>query len=247
MRRLVQRRSVRQAEGAFVVEGSKLLAEALDAGAAVEGVYAGPGADDALLERAATMGIRVHALAPGVVERIADAVTPQPELAVVAMAAPALEHLRHATFVVVCVDVRDPGNLGTVLRSAEAAGADGVVCCAGTADVHNPKTVRASAGALFHVAVVSGDTPEVVLRTLGEWGLRRVATAVTGGVDYTKVDMRVPTAIVLGNEASGLDEDVAALADEAVTIPMAGRSESLNVGMAAAVLSFELARQRRVA
>ena len=120
----------------------------------------------------------------------------------------------------------------------------GVICCDGTVDVYNPKCVRASAGSLFHVRVVAGGEPEKVLATLGEWGLHRMATRPSGGQAYHQADLIRPTAFVLGNEASGLPESLDRLVDETVTIPMAGRGESLNVGMAAAVLCFEAARQR---
>ena len=143
------------------------------------------------------------------------------------------------------VDVRDPGNLGTVLRSAEASGVGGIICCDGSVDVYNPKCVRASAGSLFHTRVVARGDPVTVLGTLGDWGLRRLGTRPEGGEPYHRVDLRGPTALVLGNEANGLPAPAAAALDGWVSIPMAGRSESLNVGMAAAVLCFEAARQRR--
>ena len=186
-----------------------------------------------------------HELAPGVIERIADTVTPQPVLAVAPFVDVPLDDLRDADFLVVCVDVRDPGNAGTVLRSAEAAGAEGVVCCDGSVDVYNPKTVRASAGSLFHVRVVVGGDAVEVLERIGGWGVTRVGAMVHEGSDYTSVDLTRPVALVLGNEANGLDPAAAAAVDVAATIPMRGRSESLNVGMAAAVLCFETARQRR--
>ncbi len=231
-----------------MLEGVKLLSEALDAGAPVESVYVAPGARgggiDALVARAAAGGVRVFDLAPGVMERVADTVTPQPVMAVAGYVDVPLDRLRHAGVVVVCVDVRDPGNLGTVLRSTEASGAGGVICCDGTVDVYNPKCVRASAGSLFHVQVVAGGEPVQVLETLGSWGMRRLATRAAGGTAYFDTDLAAPTALVLGNEAQGLPERVEACVDAVVTIPMAGRSESLNVGMAAAVLCFEAARQR---
>lgn len=178
-------------------------------------------------------------------ERVADTVTPQPVAAVVSYVDVELDALRGASLVVVCFDVRDPGNAGTVLRSAEASGAEGVVCCEGSVDVYNPKTVRASAGSLFHVPVVVGGAPAATTETLGSWGLTRVATVARDGTDYTALDLTAPVALMLGNEAHGLPSDVAAMADARVSIPMAGRTESLNVGMAAAVLCFEAARQRR--
>jgi len=256
LRKLVQRHTARQAERAFVVDSLKVLDAALDAGAVIESLYLPPadrrtdvaGGDPAVanpvIGRALAAGIRACDLGPGVLERVAGTVTPQPVLAVAPYVDVPLDALRDADLVVVCVDVRDPGNLGTVLRTAEAAGVGGVICCDGTVDVYNPKCVRASAGSLFHVRVVAGGEPEKVLATLGEWGLHRMATRPSGGQAYHQADLIRPTAIVLGNEASGLPEGLDRLVDETVTIPMAGRGESLNVGMAAAVLCFEAARQR---
>ena len=240
---------MRRDEGVFVAEGAKLVTAAFDAGAQVEGVYV---AADALgvpalgpvLERAGAAGVRVHELAPGVVERVADTVTPQPVLAVVRTPEADLGRLAGAGFVVVCVDVRDPGNTGAVIRLADAAGADGVVCCEGTADPFNPKTVRASAGSVLHLPVVVGGDAVATLATLGEAGLQRVAAVVRGGTPYTELDLGGRVALVLGNEAAGLSDAVAGQVDAGVTIPMGGRTESLNVAMAAAVLCFEVRRHR---
>lgn len=245
LRRLLGRRSARQAERVFVLEGAKVLSEALAAHARVEGVYVTPDAPDDVLALAEASGARVHVLAPGVLERVADTVTPQPVMAIVPYVDVPLDALREASLLVVCVDVRDPGNAGTVLRSAEAAGVDGVVCCGGSVDVYNPKTVRASAGTLFHVPVVAGGDAVEVLEQIGNWGIRRLGAAARSGVDYVALDLTEPTAFVLGNEANGLPPSTEPCLDDLVQIPMAGRAESLNVGMTAAVLCFEAARQRR--
>jgi RNA methyltransferase, TrmH family len=253
LRRLVGRRSARQAEGKFVVEGAKVFAEALAAGVDIESVYLDPnliGADDALhalVEQAYAAGSRVYELEEGVLARVAGTVSPQGVLAIVPQIDVPLSRLHQlgADLVVVCVDVRDPGNAGTVLRSAEAAGAGGVVCCDGSVDIYNPKTVRASAGTLFHLPVVVGGGPADVLKQLGGWGLARLGAVATGGEQYTEADLARPIALVVGNEAHGLDDDARSGLDGLVTIPMAGRGESINVGMAAAVLCFEAARQRR--
>jgi TrmH family RNA methyltransferase len=248
LRRLVGRRSARQAEGVFVLEGAKVVSEALDAGARIEAVYTAAGArDEPVARRAFDAGVRVFELAPGVMEQVADAVTPQPVLAVAAYVDVPVDEVLDAQLLLVCVDVRDPGNAGTVLRSAEASGVGGVLFCDGSVDLYNPKTVRASAGALFHVPVVAGGNPVETLERIGESGFRRLGTAARGGTPYTDVDLRARVAIVLGNEAHGLDEDTVTRLDGLVTIPMEGRAESLNVGMAAAVICFEAARQRRAA
>lgn len=237
-----------------MVEGVKVVREALAAGVVVESVYVDRAglAPDALahevLAEAYGAGSRVFDLAPGVLARVADTVTPQPIMAVVGQMDVPLAQLATTAppaLVVVCVDVRDPGNAGTILRSAEAAGATGVVCCDGSVDVFNPKTVRASAGALFRVPVVSGGDPAEVLGELGRWGLVRLAAVARGGVTYTDADLAAAVALVIGNEAHGLPEAVAPQLDGFVSIPMAGRAESLNAGMAGAVLCFEAARQRR--
>ena len=148
---------------------------------------------------------------PGVLARACDTVTPQPVAAIVGTVDVGLAELgqRRPDLVVVCVDVRDPGNLGTIIRSAGAAGAGAVVCCAGSVDLFNPKTVRASAGMLFHLPVVAAGDPVEVLDELGRWGLRRWGTAARGGCDYVDADLTAPTALVLGNEAHGLAASLA--------------------------------------
>ncbi len=234
------------AERAFVIEGETLISEALDAGIGLEAVFVSEEHHDLpVLRQAEAGGHRVHQLASGVLERVAGTVTPQPVLAIARALDVALDSVRQAPLVVVCVDVRDPGNAGSILRSAEASGAGAVVFCAGSVDVFNPKTVRSSAGSLFHVPVVSGGDPVAVLETLGHWGFCRLATVARGGRPYDELDYDAPVAVVLGNEAHGLPAGLEAYVDQPVTIPMAGRAESLNVAMAAALICFEALRQRR--
>ncbi len=231
-----------------MAEGTELVRTALSAGAVPEALYVGSeGAGDpevrALAELAVGAGVRVFDLAPGVMARVADTVTPQPLLATFAMVDVGPSALDGGRLVVVMADVRDPGNAGTVLRSADASGADAVVCCGGTVDPYNPKTVRASAGSLFHIPLVVAPSVEGVLEDLAGRGYRRLGASVRGGQDYTTVDWRRRTALVLGNESAGLPEGL--LLDGSVGIAMAGRAESLNVGVACAVLCFEALRQRR--
>jgi len=257
IRRLLAQRSARRSEGAFVVEGVNVLEAALDGQADIEALFAAPEAESecpALLDRAVRRGILIHRLGPGVLERVAGTVTPQPVLAVARRRPPALADVAGAgpsgsggaepRLLVVGVDVRDPGNAGTLIRSAEAAGAHGVIFCRGSVDVTNPKTVRASAGALFHVPVVEGCDPQEVLGVLGDLGLMRIAAVAHGGERPDRVDLSQPLALVFGNEAQGLPADVLDGVDMPVTIPMPGRSESLNLGMAASILLYEARRQR---
>lgn len=231
----------------FVAEGAKVLQVALDLGAEVESVYLAPEASPgvvSLAESAREQGARVFDLGPGVLERVAGTVTPQPLLAVIRTPVASPGILRDGRFVVVCVDVRDPGNTGTLIRSAAAAGADVVVCTTGTADPFNPKTVRASAGSVLRLPIVQDVDAPSALGALGAAGVWRVGAVADGGRPYADVDWAVPCAVVLGNEAAGLDRHVLRLLDERTTIPMAGQVDSLNVSMAGAVLCFEVARQR---
>ena len=250
LRQLLRKRGLRASEQVVVVEGAELLSVAIASGASVEAVYVAPEGADApavvdVTDRILRQGGRVFDLAPGVMERVASTVTPQPLLAVVSYGATPFDRLDGASLVVVCVDVRDPGNLGTVIRTADAAGVDAVVCCDGTVDPTNPKCVRATAGSLFHVPVVEGGTAAAAVAELSGRGFTTVATVVRGGTDYAAFDWTNRVALVLGNEAGGLSDALVASVDAGVTIPMAGRSESLNVGVSAAVLCFEALRQRR--
>jgi TrmH family RNA methyltransferase len=189
-------------------------------------------------------GVPVTAVADGVLERVATTVTPRPVVAVARQRVVALEDLRDATFLVVLDAISDPGNLGTIIRAVESAGADGVVV-AGGVDVFNPKCVRATAGALFFTRVAMVPSAASALAVIGEWGMHRVGTSASAPRRYDEVDLTASVAVVFGAEAHGLGADVAASVDEMVSIPIAGRSESLNVAGAAAVLCFEVARQRR--
>ncbi len=186
------------------------------------------------------LGVETFELGPGVIERVASTETPQPVLAVVRRRVGDAALLSRCTFVLVGDRIADPGNAGTLLRSAEAAGADAVVFTAGSVDVFNPKVVRSSAGALFSIPLLVVD--RALTEVLPIEGVHSVGTSSHSGAAYSSVDFLRPTAIVVGNEAHGLDPD--APVDAWVTIPHAGRAESLNVAMAATVLVFEVARQR---
>ena len=219
----------------FVVEGASLIAQAAAAGWEIEAQFVAPGTDAVVLTAGSSSG-DVFELAPNVIERVASTEAPQPVLAVVRQRATKMPP--NPTFVLVGDRLADPGNAGTIVRSAEAAGADAVVFTAGSVDQYNSKVVRASAGSLFRMPVLSLELVE-----LRAAGLVVLATSSHRGAAYTETDMRRPVAVVVGNEAQGIDDD--ALVDDWITIPHAGEAESLNVAMAATVIAFEVARQRR--
>jgi TrmH family RNA methyltransferase len=238
-----------------VAEGAELIRCALDAGAPIESLYVAPaGADDRAVQevcrRAEAAGVRVFPLAAGVLERVADTVSPQPILAVLPMLEEPAEGAdpwssEPGALIVVLVDVRDPGNAGTVLRAADASGSTMVVFAGDSVDPYNPKTVRSSAGSLFHVPLAVRPDPRALAAELTATGFRTLATVVRDGEDYAGLDWSAPSAVFLGNESSGLDPELAATLSGALAIPMEGQAESLNVGVACAVVCFEAFRQRR--
>jgi len=251
----LQKRSTRWAERAFVVEGAELIRTAFGAGIPVESLYVAPEGDGDRATRevsaqATASGARVFPLAPGVLERVADTVTPQPVVAVLPMldepppGAPAWSAGPGAV-VVVLVDVRDPGNAGTVVRAADASGVQAVVFAADSVDPYNPKTVRASAGSLFHLPLAVRPDAIALAQELATAGFRTLGTAAREADDYAALDWSVPTALFLGNESAGLDPVLRQGLSGALAIPMEGRAESLNVGVACAVVCFEALRQRR--
>ena len=223
-------------DSAFIIEGATLIAEAISANWRIESQFLAPG------------GIRVfgtesdvYQLAEGVMERVATTTSPQPVIAIAERRVAELASLPNDGWIVVADRVSDPGNLGTILRSAEAAGACAVILTNDTVEAFNPKVVRSSAGALFHVPVVEG----VELVDIRNAGYRLVGTSShdqPGTVDYTMADLSGRVAIVVGNESRGMSVEVEV--DQWITIPHVGRGESLNVAMAATLVCFEVAKQR---
>jgi len=249
--RLARDRSARVESGFFVLEGVKLVSEALADGVDLDAVYVEDGDGDGLvilIESAIAIGITVHRVAPGALKGVLGTVTPQPVVAATRIPGATLEGLSGADLLLVLVEVADPGNVGALLRTAHAAGAGGVICTERTADPFAPKCVRASAGAVLRLPIVTGVDPAEAMGWSGRAGFRRLATVPSGGDRYDRADLRDPIAIVLGSEAhglpSGLTDPAAELVDQSLTIPMVEGSGSLNVAAVGAVICFEARRQR---
>ena len=180
---------------------------------------------------------------------LSDAVTPAGLVAVCRFVDRPFAHLLdpRPSLVALCADVRDPGNAGTVVRTADAAGADAVVLAGTSVDLYNPKTLRASVGSAFHLPVAVEPDPAQAVRAAQQAGLTVLAADGDGDVDlFDAGDLLAgPTAWLLGNEAWGLPAELAALADRRVRIPIHGRAESLNLATAAALCLYESARAHR--
>jgi TrmH family RNA methyltransferase len=241
--RSLARRRARQREGRFVVEGTRLIDEMVRAGIEpalvlhTEAWVATP-EGQRLSSALASAEDGDWLVSEAVLAACADTETPQGVLAVV----PFLQVEPRPGLILILDQVRDPGNLGTILRSAEAAGAGQVILAPGTVDLYNPKVVRGAMGAHFRLPVADMEWPAVAKRVAGRgvW----LADAM-GEIAYDRVDWTAPSALIVGGEAAGAGEQAAALATGRVCIPMAGGAESLNAAMAATVILFEVAHQRR--
>lgn len=247
LRRLSRRRSERVEAQVAVVEGPTLALEALALGLHVELAVVEGNAPilDEVVAALHAVGLVVHAVPDGTLARVLDVATPQP-VALVVHVPPARWPLPVSTAVLALDAVADPGNVGTLVRTAEAAGAEAVVLGPGCADPWSPKVVRAAAGSGFRLPPAPVPDLAVELTRMADDGVLVLGTAVDG-TPYDELDLHGPVAIVLGNEAHGLSAEVAATVGAHVAIPMAGGIESLNVATAGAVLAFEAARQRRAA
>ena len=242
VRNLQSKRSARQAEGLFVVEGVRLLEEAARApGVPRLALYV----DDpdprgrAALAQLQARGAALEAVTPQVMAAASGTETPPGLLAVVPL--PALVPPTRLTLALVLDGLRDPGNLGTILRTADAAGVEVVFLAPGTVDAYNPKVVRAASGAHFHVPIIAAgwQALEKMLAGLSLW-----LAEARAGQAYGQVDWRVPSALMIGSEAAGPSAPARRLAPRQTSIPMPGNAESLNAAVAAAVILFEAARQR---
>ena len=233
-----------------LLEGPRLVLEALAAGLRVVEVAAGPRAERTApgvraLEALASRGATVRRLSEDLLGSLSEAETAQGLLAVAERPSFDEERVFGGTPLVLVADaVQNPGNLGGLLRTAEAAGASGALLTAGTADPFSWKALRGSMGSAFRLPHARGGTVDSVLDALERRGVRVVATAADGECRYDEADLRGPVAIVVGAEGSGLSAAALSRAAARVRIPLRPPVESLNVGVAAALVLFEAARQR---
>jgi TrmH family RNA methyltransferase len=255
-RRLLRARTSEH-EGRFLAEGPQAVREALQSDRAVDVVHetfvsaTGRARHADLVDRAMALGIRVDDVDDATMADLAGTVTPQGIVAVCSRVDVPLDAVlaRSPRLVAFLAQVRDPGNAGTVIRTADAAGADAVVVSDSSVDVHNPKAVRASAGSLFHLPISLDVHFAVALDRLRTAGLRVLAADAAGERDLDdEADaggLDGPTVWVFGNEAWGLPADVRDACDAVVHVPIHGRAESLNLATAAAVCLYASARAHR--
>ena len=238
----LKQRKNRDISGLFIIEGEKFINEVpndWDCEIIIAESFRG---DTSRYEHREN----VRFVTDTVFRAISDTVTPQGILTIVRRKDYKLEILDDIAkpFILLCEDMQDPGNLGTLLRTADAAGCDCVMLTKGSVDVYNPKVLRATAGSVFHIPVIERVEIADAVTQLRERGIRVFAASPSGGIPVYEINLAQQCAIMIGNESRGLSSRAFALADETICIPMPGRAESLNASAAAAMLIYEAVRQR---
>ena len=228
----LQKAKERKKKQQFLIEGIHLVEEAHESGWPIEQLLIAEGFSlpDWL------QGYAYQQVSNNVFAQISETKTPQGVLAVLKMQP--LRFPEAAKRLLICDSVQDPGNLGTMIRTADAAGFDAVLCSDGTVDMYNDKTIRSTQGSLFHIPVISVDLQET-LSKMKEMGFHIWAAALRNSVSYDQAQKADKLAIVVGNEGAGIQETVIEQADEVVKIPIFGKAESLNVSVAAGILMYE--------
>ena len=243
-------RRPRDEAGVFLVEGYREIRRALEKGVRLQELYFSADwflgeNEPALIESARATGTEIFELSKDAFAKIAYRERPDGLLAIAPQWKRTLAELplREPAFLLIVEAIEKPGNLGTILRSADAAGVDGVIVCDPVTDIFNPNVVRSSTGVLFSVPVVVSES-RAVREWLRERRIRAVATTPAATQLHTATDLRGPLALVMGSEQYGLSEYWLKESDAQVRIPMAGQADSLNVAMATIITLFEAVRQR---
>lgn len=243
-------RKKREEEGVFVAEGLRHVMEAIEAGWPIStlvyqaDVAARPKVSEAIRATRAGGGLCLE-VTQDVLAKMTKRDNPQTVVGVLPQRWRRLEDIRPGTLWIALETVRDPGNLGTILRTADAVAADGVMLIGETCDPYSQESVRASMGSVVRVPLARC-TAEAFLAWRREWPGLVVGTHLSGDADYRQVAYDPPVLLVMGNEQAGLTEPMAAACDRLVKIPMAGGADSLNLSVATAVMLFEIARGRLV-
>jgi len=242
----LKKRAFRDDARTFLVEGARAVAEAVDREPCALASLVTQDPLDPVAVRAAERGVELVHVGPELVRALTSTVTPQGMIGVAPYLDGPLTEIDDAETGCLAVlhEVRDPGNAGTILRSADASGSSGVVFTSSSVDLYNPKTVRASAGSLFHLPLVRGIETSDAIASLRERGYRILAMDARGSQNLYGLDLTGRVAFVFGNEAHGLPQEVVRMADATVRVPQAGGAESLNLAAAATVCLFEWARRR---
>ena len=242
---LQKKSKVRNEKGVFIVEGVKMFQEAPRD--RIEKVYLSESFEQKKGKEMNLSGLLVEVLSDKVFSHVSDTKTPQGILCVVKQKKTGLKEMLEQTtpFLMVLDNLQDPGNLGTIIRTAEGAGVTGVIMSRETVDVYNPKTIRSTMGSVYRMPFLYVEDILELLKELQGKGIRTYAAHLDGKNNYDEENYRESCAFLIGNEGNGLRDEVADNADIWIKIPMYGQVESLNAAIASSILMYEVSRQRR--
>ena len=242
----------RDAEGLYFIEGIRFVNDAIENSQDIVKVIAsdkleGLNGGKELLESVATLCDECYIVSEKLFSEISDTQTPQGILAVLKKKEFDFETtIAQGSSVVVLDSLQDPGNVGTIIRTADAAGISAVILTKGCVDLFSPKVLRSTMGSVFHMPVFEGMYINEIIQVLKESGYKVIASHLDGSNNYFDEDLTVKSAIIVGNEANGISEETTQMADKLVKIPMPGRAESLNASVAASVMIYEIVRQKHI-
>ena len=243
---LLKKGKERKIQKAFVIEGRKMFEEICEQKERVRKAYFSESYWKEMYENKQQPVVPYEIVADSVFHAMAETVTPQGVLAIVEMPEYSIEQMiENAGTLLLLEDLRDPGNLGTIVRTAEATGVAGIILSKESVDIYNPKVIRSTMGAIYRVPFLYVEDFKGLLVRLKEQNIRLLAAHLKGTKNFDKADYSGKVGILIGNEANGLSDEVADLAEEKVWIPMAGNVESLNAAVAASLLMYEAFRKQR--
>ena len=241
---LVKKAKARNEQRLFVVEGVKMFAEAPKEW--MRQVFVSESLEAKEEHKELLAHVSYEVVSDSVFKTMSDTQTPQGILALLQQPAYGLEDLlNQPAHLLVLEDIQDPGNLGTMFRTGEGAGIGGIIMSRGTVDVFNPKVIRSTMGSIFRVPFFVTEDLKGTIKQLKQLGVKHYAAHLLGSCSYDEPDYTGATAFLIGNEGNGLSDEITELADGRIRIPMAGKVESLNAAIAATLLMYEAARQRR--
>jgi RNA methyltransferase, TrmH family len=243
----LKERKNRNKSNKYIIEGFRLVQEAFKASVDVDYLIVtkdGNEKIDQYLENHITENMKIYEISDNLFKELISTENPQGILAVINMNA--IKMQSNGSFYVLCDKLQDPGNLGTIIRTAHAAGVQGIILTKGTVDIYNEKTIRSTMGSIFYIPIHYDDDNLSLVKSLKDEGFNLVVTSLDTNKDFFQEDLLGKVILTVGNEGNGVSEEVFALADTKVKIPMPGNAESLNVAIATSVIMYEKVRQEQM-
>ncbi|MBS5938889.1 RNA methyltransferase [Clostridium sartagoforme] len=238
----LKERRFRDKEGLFILEGLRLVKEAIKANMEIKNIFISKSYEDKLVsEFNSTLLDNTIILNDNLFSQLASTENPQGVIAVVNKINNNKDEI--GDFYLICDKVQDPGNLGTIIRTAHAAGVNGIILTKGTVDIYNDKTIRSTMGSIFYIPIIYEDNDFTFIKKLKSEGFSLITTSLQESKNFFEENLRGKVILAVGNEGNGISDELFDLADKKVKIPMPGDAESLNVAIAASIILFEKVRQ----